>query len=167
MPDNNHDLAAAMRERGAEPVTLRFRPDGASTAQRHAAYRLPPDHPEMHRLDQLHAARHLDARLYTNACAVWHLWQASGLGKSEGIATWLRTCRTSGAGDADRTTAEDELRYLIRNAVDFEAVLMLVRGDSMGNDDTSTALLFGRAKRGLDKLDALAARWDGEMWRDE
>lgn len=161
MPDDQHDITAAMRQRGAVPVTIRFRPEGAATAQRHAAYRLPAEHPEMHRLDQLHAGGHLDARLYGNACAVWQLWQASGLGKSEGIATWLRTCRTSGDGDADRYTAEDELRHLIRNAVNFEAVLMLVRGDDIG------PYMFSRAKRGLDKLDALAARWDGEMWRDE
>jgi hypothetical protein len=161
MPDDTHDLAAAMRQRGAEPVTVRFRPPGASTTQRHAAYRLPPEHPEMHRLDQLHAGGHLDARLYANACAVWQLWQASGLGKSEGIATWLRTCRTTGDGRLDEPTAEDELRHLIRNGVDFEAVLMLVRGDDMAT------YMFGRAKRGLDKLDMLAARWDGEMWRDE
>lgn len=158
MPD---DIKSFMETRGAEPVTIRFRPAGASTTQRHAAYRLPPEHPEMHRLDQLHAGGHLDARLYANACAVWQLWQASGLGKSEGIATWLRTCRTTGDGRLDEPTAEDELRHLIRNAVDFEAVLMLVRGDDMAT------YMFSRAKRGLDKLDALTARWDGEMWRDE
>jgi len=156
MPDDSHDIAAHMRARGAEPVTIRAPLNGERTA-RHAAYRLPPEH----RLDKLYAFGYLDARLYANACAVWRIWDAAGQGKSQGIATWLRTCRTTGEGRIDEPTAEDELRYLIRNAVDFEAVLMLIRGDDMA------AYMFGRAKRGLDRLDALAARYDGEMWPDE
>lgn len=154
------DMSQWATDRGAKPVTIRAAL-GTDRTTRHAAYRLPAEHPKAARLDQLHAGGHLDARLYANACAVWQLWRASGLGKSEGIATWLRTCRTTGDGRIDEPTAEDELRHLIRNGVDFEAVLMLVRGDPMA------AYMFSRALRGLDKLDALAARWDGEMWRDE
>jgi hypothetical protein len=160
MPDDTHNLADAMRARGAEPVTIRAALGSERTA-RHAAYRLPPDHPSMARLDQLHAGGHIDGRIYANACAVWRLWHASGLGRSEGIATWLRTCRTTGDGRIDEPTAEDEMRYLIRNAIDFEAVLMLVRGDTMG------PYMFRRAVRGLGELDAIAARYDGEMWPDE
>ena len=156
MPDDQAQWATF---RGAKPVTIRAAL-GAERTARHAAYRLPSEHPEMHRLDQLRAGDHITEREYQNACAAWHLWRASGLGKSEGIATWLRTCRTTGDGN-DEPTAEDELRHLIRNGVDFEAVLMLVRGDTMG------PYMFKRAKRGLSDLDSLAARWDGEMWPDE
>ena len=98
MPDDTHDNGAWAQFRGARPVTIRARLGGDERMSRHAAYRLPLDHPETARLEQLYHAGHLDGRLYANACAVWQLWAASGLGKSQGIATWLRTARTSGAG---------------------------------------------------------------------
>lgn len=157
MPD---DIAAHMRQRGAEPVTIRMRTDCASTLQRHATWRLPPDHLERDRLDQLHAGGHLDDRLYANACAVWALWHTAGLGRSKGVATWLR--RAVGVSGGEDAGPEDELRYLIeRGGVGMQAVLMLVRGDNIG------PFMWQRALRHLDTLDALAARWDGECWRAE
>lgn len=156
MPDDVNTWAKA---RGAEPVTIRFRADGASTLQRHAAYRLPDDHPEANRLEQLHAGRHIDARLYANACAALRLYHDSGLGRSEGVATWLRTCRTSGDGDLDYQTARDVLHDAMRTGgVDFQAVLMLVRGDVL------RPYMWTRCLAGLDRLDWLAGRYDGECW---
>lgn len=158
MPD---DMTAWAVFRGAKPVNLRFRPEGASTTQRHAAHRIPADHPGAHRLDQLHAGGYLDGRQYANACAVLALWVSSGLGASA-VADYQPRTRATGAGDIDRETAEDELRALIESGgVDIQAVLMLIRPDPMG------AYMWTRALRGLARLDWLAARWDGEMWRDE
>jgi hypothetical protein len=158
MPD---DMSKWALFRGARPTTIRFRPDGAATTQRHATFRLPDDHPGAHRLEQLHAGGHLDGRLYANACAVLALWVASGLGASA-VADYQPRVRQTGAGDVNRETAEDELRDLIESGgVDFQAVLMLIRPDAMG------PYMFGRALRGLSRLDWLAARWDGECWRDE
>lgn len=163
------EIERAMRVGVAEPtppqwakaVTIRAQLTGQRTA-RHAAYRIPPEHPAAHRLDQLHAGGHLDARLYANACAVMAIYHDSKLGKSEGVATWLRTCRTSGDGDMDRQTAEDVIRDMIEaGGVDFQAVLMVIRGDVV------LPYMWARALRSLDKLDWLPARYDGERWRAE
>jgi hypothetical protein len=157
MPDDNATWA---QFRGARPTTIRFRPDGASTTQRHAAWRIPADHPGAHRLDQLHAGDHLDARLYANACAVLAIWLASGLGKSAGVGKYGRA-RTGRQNGVERGP-EDDLRDLIESGdVDFQAVLMLVRGDLIG------PYMFGRAKRGLARLDHITARYDGQMWPEE
>jgi len=94
MPDDHSQWAIL---RGARPVTLRFRPPGAATTQRHAAHRIPPDHPGAHRLDQLHAAGLLDARLYANACALLALWIESGLGASA-VADYQPRERSTGGG---------------------------------------------------------------------
>ena len=156
MPD---DQTAWVKARGAVPVTIRAPLDGARI-QRHAAHRLPAEHPEAHRLDQLHAGGHLDARLYANACAALRLWMDAGLGRSRGIADYVRTEIGAVAGEA--RGPEDDLRDLIESGgVEFQAVLMLVRGDDMGTH------MWGRAVKGLDRLDMLAARFDGEMWRSE
>jgi hypothetical protein len=147
--------------RGAKAVNLRFRTEGATTMQRHAAFMLPPDHPGAHRLEQLHAGGHLDSRQYANACAVLALWIASGLGASA-VANYEPREKATGMGDIEQQTAEDELRALIdKGGVDVQAVLMLIRPDAMG------AYMWGRALRGLNGLDWLAARWDGEVWRAE
>ena len=157
MPD---DIAQWAQFRGARPTTLRFRPDGAATTQRHAAWRIPADHPGAHRLDQLHAGGHLDGRLYANACAVLAIWIASGLGKSSGVGKYGRARTGRQAGE--ERGPEDDLRDLIESGeVDFQAVLMLVRGDLIG------PYMFGRARRGLARLDYLTERWDGEMVRGE
>jgi hypothetical protein len=157
MPDDHSQWAIL---RGARPVTLRFRPPGAATTLRHAAHRIPADHPGAHRLDQLHAAHLLDERLYANACAVLALWLASGLGKSSGVAKYGEARR--GRQNGVERGPEDEIRDLIESGdVDFQAVLMLVRPDLMG------PYMFTRAKRGLARLDHLTARWDGEMLRSE
>jgi hypothetical protein len=163
MPD---DMAQWAQARGAQPVTLRFRPEGASTTQRHATWRIPADDPRAHRLEQLHAGGHLDGRLYANACAVLALWIASGLGASA-VADYQRREKATGAGDVDRETAEDVLRRLIEGGtgteqVDFQGVIMLIRGDVFHG-----GYMFTRAKRALRRLDWLAAKWDGECWRDE
>ena len=172
--------ADAAAPQWAKAVTIRAALGSERTA-RHAAYRIPPDHPAAHRLEQLHAGRHFDPpvgddplpdaatrsrvtgeRLYANACAVLALYHDSGLGRSGGVAAYLRTCRTSGDGDLDRQTAEDVLRDIIETGgVEFAAVLMLVRGDPM------LPYMWGRCLRGLDKLDWLPARYDGERWRAE
>jgi hypothetical protein len=146
--------------RGAEPTTLTFRAPGAAMAQRHAAWRIPADHPGAHRLDQLRAADLLDERHYANACAVLAIWIASGLGKSSGVGKYGRA-RTGRQGGEERGP-EDDLRDLIESGeVDFQAVLMLVRGDLIG------PYMFNRAKRGLARLDHITAKWDGEMVRGE
>lgn len=156
MPD---DIAQWALLRGARPTTLRFRPEGAATTQRHAAWRIPADHPGAHRLDQLHAGGHLDARLYANACAVLAIWLASGLGRSCGVARYGQTAK--GRATGVERGPEDDLRDLIESGdVDFQAVLMLVRGDLIG------PYMFGRARRGLARLDYLTERWDGEMARE-
>lgn len=157
MPD---DMAQWAQARGAQPVTIRFRPDGANTTQRHATWRIPSDHAGAHRLDQLHAGGHLDARLYANACAVLAIWLASGLGRSTGVARYGRSAPGRSGGTA--RGPEDDLRDLIESGdVDFQAVLMLVRGDLIG------PYMFVRARRGLARLDHITARYDGEMWTDE
>ena len=157
MPDEHSTWT---KLRGAVPVVVRFRPEGAATTQRHAAYRIPADHPGAHRLDQLHEGGHLDERLYANACAVLALWLASGLGRSSGVAKYGAARR--GRQNGVERGPEDDLRDLIESGdVDFQAVLMLVRGDLIG------PYMFGRARRGLSRLDHLTARWDGQMVRAE
>lgn len=166
MPDDNVALAVL---RGARPVNLRFRPQGAATMQRHAAYMLPSGHPGAHRLEQLHAGGYLDSRQYANACAVLALWVATG---KSGVA--VSDCeprvRQTGAGDVDRETAYDQwLKLLAWHAgsakVDFDHVLQVVRCEVIEPRDHR--YVFDRAKRGLARLDWLAARWDGEVWRAE
>lgn len=156
MPD---DIAAHMRARGAEQVTIRARMAEGERLQRHAAWRLPMSHEDMPRLDRLRAAGHLDARRYANACAAQRLWETAGQGRSAGVAAYLRTCRTSGDGDEEQQSAEDDLRRLIATGgVGVQAVLMLVRGDEMG------PYMWQRAHDALDDLDWLQARYSGEMW---
>lgn len=161
MPDDIKPLAEWMEFRRAKPVAIRASL-GGERMQRHAAYRIPMDDPDAERLDQLHAGGHLDSRLYANACAAFRLYHDSGLGRSEGVATWLRTCRTSGDGDLNHQTARDVIHDLIRTGgVEFQAVLMVVRGDVV------LPYMWSRALRGLDSLDWLPARYDGETWRAE
>jgi hypothetical protein len=148
--------------RGAEPVTVRFRPPGAAMTQRHATWRIPADHPGAHRLEQLHVKAFLDSRLYANACALLALWIESGLGASA-VADYQPRERSTGSGDAERETAEDEMRRLMAiGCVDTHAAIMLVRGDVFGGD-----YMFRRACRALARLDHLAARRDGEPWPNE
>jgi hypothetical protein len=161
MPDDQHNLADAMRARGAEPVTIRAPLEGNSL-RRHAVWRQPETHDAAPRIDRLYAARELTDREYQNACAAMELCRAAGLFKSKGVAEWLRTQRGHDAGLGP--TPEDELRALIRTGgVEFQAVLMLL-------DPSEPAVLpymWSRAQKGLAKLDALAARWDGQRWGEE
>ena len=162
MPDDTHNLAEQMRQRGAEPVTLRFRPPGASTAQRHAAYRLPPEHPAALRIDRLYAARQLTEREYQNACAVAELCRAAGMFRSQGVAEWMRV--QMGRAHGEDACPEDELRELIRKGgVEFQAVLMLLDPE----EPPVMPYMWSRALKGLGKLDGVAARWDGQRWADE
>jgi len=154
--------------RGAEPVTIRMRPPGAATSQRHAAHRIPADHPGAHRLDQLHSGRHfsdapnINARLYANACALLALWIDSGFGASA-VADYQPRERSTGGGDPDEQTAKDEMHRLWESGcVDTHAAIMLVRGDLFEGD-----YMFRRACRALARLDHLAARRDGEPWPGE
>jgi hypothetical protein len=148
--------------RGAEPATIRMRPPGAATSQRQATWRIPPDHPAAHRLEQLYAGGHLDSRLYANACALLSLWIDSGLGASA-VADYQPRERSTGGGDIEQQTAEDEMRRLMESGcVDTHGAIMLVRGDVFGGD-----YMFHRACRALARLDHLAARRDGEPWPGE
>jgi hypothetical protein len=155
--------------RGAAPVNLRFRAPGASTTQRHAAHRIPADHPGAHRLDQLHAGGHLDGRLYANACAVLALWVASGWAGVP-VSDYQPRERATGDGDIDQQTAKDRwLALLARHhgaaKVDFEHALQVIRCEVIPEKDTHYC--FMRACRALARLDWLPAEWDGEQWRSE
>lgn len=158
MPDDQAQWATF---RGAKPVTIRAAL-GAERTARHAAYRLPSEHPEMHRLDQLRAGDHITEREYQNACAVAELCRAAGMFRSQGVAEWMRM--EMGRASGVDACPEDELRALIREGgVEFQAVLMLL-------DPAEPAVLpymWSRARRGLAKLDHIAARWDGRMWGEE
>lgn len=159
MPD---DMTTWAKLRGAQPVTLRFRQDGANTLTRHAAYRLPVDDDAAPRADQLYAAGEITDREYQNACATMELCRAAGIFRSSGVAEWMRV--QMGRGNGEAAGPEDELRALIREGgVDFQAVLMLL-------DPARPPVLpymWSRARRGLGKLDAVAARWDGQRWGEE
>lgn len=161
MPDDQHNLADAMRERGAEAVTIRVPGEGGRMS-RAAAYRIPPDNPTASRVDRLFAAREITDREYQNACATAELCRAAGMFRSQGIAEWMRV--EMGRANGVDACPEDELRALIRaGGVDFQAVLMLL-------DPAEPPVLpymWSRARRGLAKLDAVAARWDGRRWGDE
>lgn len=159
MPDDTRDLAEA---RGAHAVTLRFRPPGANTTQRHAAWRLPLEDGQQPRIDRLYAIRGLDARQYQNACAVMELCHAAGLFRSKGVAEWMRV--QMGRSHSLDATPEDELRQLIRDGgVEFQAVLMLIDPE----EPAVLPYMWSRALRGLARLDHVAARWDGERWGEE
>jgi hypothetical protein len=59
---------------------------------------------------------------------------------------------------------EDELRALIRSGgVEFQAVLMLLDPE----EPPVLPYMWSRARKGLAKLDAVAARWDGQRWGEE
>jgi hypothetical protein len=161
MPDDTHNLADAMRARGAEPVTIRAALGSERTA-RHAAYRLPLQDHAQPRIDQLYAIRELDARQYQNACAVMELAHAAGLFRSKGVAEWMRV--QMGRSNSLDATPEDELRQLIRDGgTDFQAVLMLIDPQ----EPPVLPYMWSRALRGLNKLDFVASRWDGERWGQE
>ena len=161
MPD---DLAALMAARGAKPVTLRaplHDPDtGAERMQRAAAWRLPPDHPDSQLIDRLFAKGKLTDRQYANACACMSLYMAAGLGRSRGVASYVRKDRERPAGEA--YGPEDEWRALIRDGnYPMQIVAILLRDMPVAPDQLELAAAH------LDTLDAVAARWDGERWREE
>lgn len=151
------DQSAHAKERGALPVTVRFRPDGAQAVMRHAVHRLPEAHPDAVRIDQLHAAGALNDRRHQNACAVMELCHAAGLFRSCGVAEWMRT--NMGRSNGVDAGPEDELRALIRDGGEgFGAVLLLL-------DPAKPEVMFARwsqALAALDRLDGVAARWGGE-----
>ncbi len=154
-------LKAWMEARNARAVTIRA-PLGGERMTRAAAWRVPADDPKAPRIDRLYAAREITEREYQNACAVAELCRAAGLTKSQGVDQWLRV-HGRGMGGTE-PTPEDELRALIRGGgVDFQAVLMLVDP----HEPPVLPYMWSRARRGLAKLDALAARWDGQRWADE
>lgn len=158
MPD---DIAAHMLARGAQPVTIRAPLYDAETGlermQRAAAYRQPMDHPDAPKIDRLHAAGHLDARQYANACAVLRLMRV--VERSKGVAEILRD---RGSPSGDDAGPEDEWRRLIeRGGVGMQALCMLLRDEALG------PYMFGRARAYLDTLDWIVASWDGERWRGE
>lgn len=158
MPDDQ-PTAAHMQARGAVPVTIQARMTDDERLSNHATWRVPDDHPSADRLDQLHAAGFLDKRQHANACSARRMWAESGLGRSQGIAAYLRTCRTTGDGDDDQQTAEDDLRRLERQGgVDFQAVIMLVRGDDV------RTYMWGRALKGLERLDWLQGKYPAARW---
>jgi hypothetical protein len=102
--------------RGAEPSTCVSPPMARATTQRHAAHRIPADHPGAHRLEQLHAGGISESpahngRLYANACALLAMWIESGLGASA-VADYQPRERPR-AGDIEQQTAEDEMRRLM------------------------------------------------------
>ncbi len=187
MPDDMRDLA---EQRGAKAVTLRFRPHGANTTQRHAAWRVPLADGQQPRIDQIQALQGFDPevpppasedlrdirawerekrraeaegdRLYQNACAVMELCHAAGLFRSKGVAEWMRI--QMGRSNSLDATPEDELRQLIRDGgVEFQAVLMLIDPE----EPPVLPYMWSRALRGLARLDHVAARWDGERWGEE
>lgn len=157
MPD---DIAAHMQARGARPVTIRARMTEGERLQRHAAWRLPMEHADSPLIDRMRAADLLTATQHQNACACARLWIDSGQGRSRGVASWLR--ETQNASTGVQRTPEDEWRELIRvGGVGMQAVCMLLRDESLG------PYMLKRATDHLDTLDAVAARWEGERWRDE
>jgi len=159
MPDDQSQWAKA---RGAEAVTVRFRPPGAATLQRHAAHRIPPDNAAAPRIDRLFAAREITDREYQNACAVAELCRAAGMFRSQGVAEWMRI--NMGRSHGTDACPEDELRALIRSGgVEFQAVLMLLDPE----EPPVLPYMWSRARKGLAKLDAVAARWDGQRWGEE
>ena len=166
MPDDNATWA---QFRGARKVTLQFRAPGAAVTQRHAAWLIPADHPGAHRLDQLHARGYLDGRQYANAAAVLALWCATGWAGVP-VSDYQPRERSTGDGDAGQQTAQDKwlallARYESAAKVDLEMALMLVRCEFIPSEDARYCL--DRACRALDRLDWLAAEWDGEMLRHE
>ena len=157
MPD---DMTQHMKARGAEAVTIRARLADGERLQRHAAWRLPMEHPDSTLIDRLHAGGRLDHRQYANACACARLWADCGQGRSRGVASWLREGQNASMGE--NRTPEDEWRELIRmGGVGMQAVCMLLRDEDLG------PYMFQRAKDHLDTLDAVTARWEGERWREE
>jgi hypothetical protein len=161
MPDDTQNLAEQMRDRGALPVTIRASLGGERTT-RHAAYRLPEYHEQAPRIDRLYAAREITDREWQNACAVLELCRAAGMFRSQGVAEWMRV--QMGRSNGTDACPEDELRDLIRKGgVEFQAVLMLL-------DPAEPPVLpymWSRARKGLARLDAVAARWDGQRWSEE
>lgn len=159
MPDDMRDLA---EQRGAQAVTLRFRPHGANTTQRHAAWRVPLADGQQPRIDRLYAIRELTPHQYQNACAVMELCHTAGLFRSKGVAEWMRI--QMGRSNSLDATPEDELRQLIRDGgVEFQAVLMLIDPE----EPPVLPYMWSRALRGLARLDHVAARWDGERWGED
>ena len=146
------------RAQAAQPATIQYRAPGSARLQSHAAWRIPSDDAEAPLIDRLHAAGMLDARQYANACAVARLYEAAGLGRSRGVASYIR--RDLGHSSDESHCPEDDLRSLIANGgVGVQAVLMLVRGECSG------PYILSRAKRALDALDHVAAEWDGERYQ--
>lgn len=153
-------IAAHMQARGALPVTIRARLTDSERLVRHAAWRLPMDHADSPLIDRMHAAGLLSRTQYQNACACARLWADCGQGRSRGVASWLREGQNASTGV--QRTPEDEWRDLLRTGgVGMQAVCMLLRDEPLG------VYMLKRATDHLDTLDAVAAKWDGERYRDE
>jgi hypothetical protein len=178
MPDDTQNLAEQMRDRGALPVTIRAPLDGERTV-RAAAWRLPASHSDMPLIDQLHeagwfnpapaepithatiyAARAEGMRLYANACAVARLYHIAGLGRSKGVAAFVRQDLSATSGE-ERTTLDELHDAMRRYGEGFSVVLDVVRGQRV------SAARWRVALQTLALLDELVERWDGEMWADE
>jgi hypothetical protein len=165
MPDDQ-SLTDLMAARGARPVTIRARLTEGERLVRHAAWRQPMEHEDSPLIDRVYAKGWLGAVQYANACACAALYDASGLGSSQGVATYDHQSRATGSGEA--YGPEDEWRGLLRDCqardpVGLEFLLLLLGGDKKADGEYAAA----RAGKLLDTLDGVAARWDGERYREE
>lgn len=149
-------------ERGARPTTLRMRPDGATSLQRVAAWRLPMEHPDMAYHDQLHAAGSLSVRQHANASALCRLWHAAGMAPKGQSAEYGHRIASGSSWAPESNDAEGvyhaEMRRLHRHHV--QALEYLLHG-------YIPKALMPTLCAALDCLDCLQREWAADTWADE
>ena len=163
MPDDIRDMTAAMRARGAQPVTLRAPLGEDGRMVRAAAFRLPGSSPDMHVIDRMGASGELDGRLYANACALLRLWRDAGLDPALVSDYTPRVSNGDNrAGDAGEYCPETIYHHTMMGLHrHYQYILTnLLRGGHPGSS-------LPNLRTALDMLDGLTGRFEGSMWMDE
>jgi hypothetical protein len=144
--------------RGAMPITLVMRGEHGGL-QRHAAYRLPATHGDNHLIDQMAGHGVLTQQQHQNASALLYVFRAAGLDPATSARYSDRVHGQDAGAVCFMTIYRDEMACM--SAKQSHLIGKVLRGEGVVLHD------LGQLCAGLDKLDALAARYDVLPWADE
>lgn len=144
--------------RGAAPITVVMRGEHGGL-QRHATYRLPATHSNQHLIDQMAGHGALTPQQHQNASAMLYVFRAAGLDPATSVRYSDRVHGHDAGGVCWMTIYCDEMARL--SAAQSRLIGKLLRGECLVLHDLNQICV------GLDKLDALGARYDVRVWADQ
>lgn len=153
----DHSMRDAVA-RGAAPITVVMRGEHGRL-QRHATYRLPATHGDQHLIDQMAGHGALTSQQHQNASALLYVFRAAGLDPATSARYSDRVHGHDAGGVCWMTIYCDEMARM--SAAQSRLIGKMLRGECLVLHDLNQICV------GLDKLDALGARYDVRVWADQ